>query len=145
MGFRIGGIASGLVGLVLGGLVLGACSTPSVGDPTTAPAPSATPEPVPTGVPLTISKVSVTDSVARGDPATVVISTAPAAACTIEVRYTSGASSAAGLEHQTADTSGTASWTWTVGRNTLTGTYPINIHCFLGERDGTIGLTFTVR
>lgn len=140
MGNRLAGMAS----LALA-LVVVACSTAPAADPTTPPAPSATPEPVPTVVPLTVSKVSVTDSVARGEPAKVVISTAPAASCTIEVRYTSGKSTAAGLEDQTADASGKATWTWTVGRTTLTGRYPINVHCFLGERDGTIGLTFQVR
>jgi hypothetical protein len=140
MGIRMMGLASAAVCLVLVG-----CSPAPVADPTTAPALAATPEPVPTAVPLTISKVSLTESVARGDAAKVVISTAPAASCTIEVRYSSGKSSAAGLDDQTADASGKASWTWTVGRTTLTGTYPINVHCFLGERDGTIGLSFQVR
>ena len=130
-------------------IVLGACSTPGGTDPlpTTAPVPTVavTPTPAPTAIPLAISKVSVTESVAAGDAATVVISTADAAACTIKVTYDSGPSQAAGLDGQTADASGKATWTWTVGRNTKAGTWPIDIACFKGERDGTLHLTFRVR
>ncbi len=131
------------------GLVLGACSTPPGVEltSTTAPGPTVkvTPTPAPTAVPLTISKVSVTESVAGGDAAKVVITTADGAECTIEVTYDSGPSQASGLDDQTADAAGKASWSWTVGRNTKAGTWPIDIACFKGERDGTLHLTFKVR
>ena len=114
---------------------------------TTKPAPTVnvTPTPAPTAVPLAISKVSVTESVAGGDAAKVVITTADAAECTIKVTYDSGPSTASGLDGQTADASGKVTWTWTVGRNTKAGTWPIDIACFKGERDGTLHLTFRVR
>ena len=103
--------------LVLGG-ALAACSTPGL-EPTTAPAPTVrvTPTPAPTAVPLAISKVSVTESVAPGDKAKVVITTAAAAECTIVVTYDSGPSQASGLEGQTADAAGKSP-----GRGPLAGT-----------------------
>lgn len=129
------------------GVVLAACSTPGLVDSTTAPAPTVkvTPTPAPTAVPLVISKVSVTESVAGGDTAKVVITTAAQAECTIEVTYDSGASQASGLEGKSADAAGKVTWSWTVGRNTIAGTWPIDIACFKGERDGTLRLTFKVR
>ena len=129
-------------------LVLAACSTPAVELTSTTPpltTPRATPTPAPTAVPLAISKVSVTESVAGGEKAKVVITTADGAECTIEVTYDSGPSQASGLEDQTADASGKATWSWTVGRNTKAGAWPIDIACFKGERDGTLHLTFKVR
>jgi hypothetical protein len=133
--------------LVLG-LVLAACSTPGVElTSTTAPGPTVkvTPTPAPTAIPLVISKVSVTESVAVGDSAKVVITTAAQAECTIEVTYDSGPSQASGLEGKSADAAGKVTWSWTVGRNTKPGTWPIDIACFKGERDGTLHLTFKVR
>lgn len=131
--------------LLLSG-VLAACSTP-LGDATAAPLATVrvTPAPAPTAVPLAISKVSVTESVAPGDKATVVITTAAAAECTIMVTYDSGPSQASGLEGRTADAAGKVTWSWTVGRNTIAGTWPIDIACFKAERDGTLHTTFRVR
>ena len=127
---------------------LAACSTPAVElTATAAPTrtPLVTPTPAPTAIPLTISKVSVTESVAGGDKATAIISTASGASCTIEVTYDSGPSQAAGLEATTSDASGKATWSWTVGRNTKAGEWPIEVACFKGERDGTLSFTFRVR
>jgi hypothetical protein len=134
--------------LSLLGAVLVACAAPGGADgPTTAPAPTVavTPTPAPTAVPLTISKVSTTESVAPGDTAKVVIATADGAECTIKVTYDSGPSKASGLADQTADAAGKVTWSWTVGRTTKAGTWPIDIACFKGERDGTLALTFKVR
>ncbi|MBI2780685.1 MAG: hypothetical protein HYX55_02665 [Chloroflexi bacterium] len=132
--------------LILVGVVFAACSTPGVDlSATTAPAPKVTPTPAPTAVPLLIQKVSVTESVAAGDAAKVVITTADAAECTIKVTYDSGPSQASGLEAQTADAAGKVTWSWTVGRTTKAGTWPIEIACFKGERAGTLKLTFAVR
>jgi micrococcal nuclease len=61
------------------------------------------------------------------------------------VSYDSGPSQASGLGTQTADASGKVSWSWTVGRNTKTGEWPIEIACFKGERDGTLSTSFRVR
>jgi hypothetical protein len=130
---------------LLGGTLAG-CATPGL-DPTTAPAATVrvTPTPAPTAVPLAISKVSVTESVAPRDKATVVITTAAGAECTITVTYDSGPSQASGLDPKTADASGKVTWSWTIGSNTIAGTWPIDIACFKGERDGTLQLTFRVR
>lgn len=128
--------------------LVAACSTPGVDLAATTgpkPTPAATPTPAPTAVPLAISKVSVPESVAAGDKASVVITTADAAECTIKVTYDSGPSQASGLGNQTADASGKVTWSWTVGRTTKAGTWPIEIACFKGERDGTLKLSLRVR
>ena len=137
---------------ILFGVVLGACSTPGVDlvatpvpIPTVRATPTPTPTPAPTAIPLAISKVSVTESVAPGDKAKVVITTAAAAECTIVVTYDSGPSQASGLEARTADAAGKVTWSWTVGRNTIAGTWPIDIACFKAERNGTLQLTIKVR
>jgi hypothetical protein len=94
---------------------------------------------------LKIAEVTLTESVERGDKAKVVINTATAAECVIEVTYDSGPSEAAGLDPKTADGAGKVSWSWTVGVTTAKGTYPIDITCFKGERLGSLTLTFKVR
>lgn len=142
----VGGRTS-LAILIVTGMVA-ACSTPGVelvATPAPIATPRVTPTPAPTAVPLAISKVSVTESVAPGDKAKVVITTAAAAECTIVVTYDSGPSQASGLESRTADAAGKVTWSWTVGRNTIAGTWPIDIACFKGERDGTLRITFKVR
>jgi hypothetical protein len=107
--------------------------------------PEPTPTPEPTKKPLKIAEVTLTESVERGDKAKVVINTATAAECVIEVTYDSGPSEAAGLDPKTADGAGKVSWSWTVGVTTAKGTYPIDITCFKGERLGSLTLTFKVR
>ena len=139
---------------VLVAVTVAACSTsggldatPTVpvitSKPYVKPVPTDTPEP--TKKPLSVAKVSLTESVEGGDKAKVVINTATAAECVIGVTYDSGPSEAAGLEPKTADGAGTVTWSWTVGGTTAKGTYPIDITCFKGERLGSLTLTFKVR
>ena len=107
--------------------------------------PEPTPTPEPTKKPLSIAEVSLTESVESGDKAKVVVNTATAAECVIEVTYDSGPSEAAGLDPKTADGAGKVTWSWTVGGTTAKGTYPIDITCFKGERLGSLTLSFKVR
>ncbi len=111
--------------------------------PYVAPVPTPTPEP--TKKPLPIGEVSLTESVEGGDKANVVIDTATAAECVIEVTYDTGPSEAPGLDPKTADGAGTVTWSWTVDETTAKGTYPIDITCFKGERLGSLTLSFKVR
>jgi len=108
-------------------------------------APEPTPTPEPTKKPLSIAAVTLTESVEGGDKAKVVINTATAAECVIEVTYDSGPSEAAGLDPMTADGAGKVTWSWTVDVTTAKGTYPIDITCFKGERLGALSLEFKVR
>lgn len=143
-----------LASIVLASGTVVACTSPH-GDPTPPRIPVITPKaivdpeptdtPAPTRKPLSISEVSLTGSVPAGDKAKVVINTASAAECVIEVTYDSGPSDASGLGAMTADGAGTVTWSWTVDRNTATGTYPIDIICFKGERAGSLSLSFKVR
>src|SRR5688572_14835956 len=127
----------------LGGLDASPTVPPITSKPYVAPEPTPTPEP--TKKPLSIAEVSLTESVQGGDKAKVVINTATSAECVIGVTYDSGPSEAAGLGPKTADGAGTVTWSWTVGRSTAKGTYPIDITCFKGERLGSLTLTFKVR
>lgn len=140
--------------LLVTGSVVAACSpsggidaSPTVplitAKPFVEPEPTDTPEP--TRKPLSVAEVTLTESVQAGDKAKVVIKTATAADCVIEVTYDTGPSEAAGLEGKTADGAGKVTWSWTVGLNTATGRYPIDVSCFKGERQGSLSLSFKVR
>jgi hypothetical protein len=107
--------------------------------------PEPTDTPAPTKKPLSVAQVSLTESVRAGDEATIVIDTATAAECVIDVIYDSGPSEASGLKDRTADGAGTVTWSWIVERNTAAGTYPIEITCFKGERIGSLAVSFNVR
>jgi hypothetical protein len=146
------GVLIPLIVLVVG--TVAACSSmggldasPTVPVITSKPyvAPEPTPTPEPTKKPLSIAEVSLTESVEGGDKAKVVINTATAAVCVIEVTYDSGPSEATGLDPKTADGAGKVTWSWTVGGTTAKGTYPIDITCFKGERLGSLTLSFKVR
>ncbi len=78
---------------------------------------------------------SITDSVSRGQKATVEIIGKPNTEYTISVYYSSGPSKAQGLEPATSDAEGNVSWTWRVGASTSTGTKKIEIS------DGTSSIT----
>jgi hypothetical protein len=45
----------------------------------------------------------------------------------------------------TADDAGKVTWSWSVGPDTAEGTYPIDITCFKGERNGALSLELRVR
>jgi len=78
---------------------------------------------------------------ARGQNATLLVKTGANLACTIEVDYKSGPSTAAGLGPKTSDAAGNVSWTWKVGANTTTGSWPITVTCGDGSAHTHINVT----
>jgi hypothetical protein len=77
--------------------------------------------------------------VSPGDTASVTVVVTPRARCTIGVYYSSSKSAARGLGAKTAKT---ITWTWTVGSNTRSGTWPVKIDC---GRSGKAQTSVTVR
>jgi hypothetical protein len=77
--------------------------------------------------------------VSPGDTASVTVVVSPKARCTIGVYYSSSRSEARGLGAKTAKT---ITWTWTIGSNTKTGTWPIKIDC---GKSGKAQTSVTVR
>lgn len=71
--------------------------------------------------------LSVSSPVKRGNKATVKVRGKPGVEYDIVVRYSSGESSAKGLENQMADAEGCVCWTWKVGGSTKAGTYTIRV------------------
>ena len=94
---------------------------------------------------LAVTVTKEAGTVTRGSAATLVIQTAKKAGCRIVVQYASGSSTAKGLADKTADSSGTVTWKWTVGRNTHKGEVPIVISCSLGDQSGNVETSFTVK
>lgn len=78
---------------------------------------------------LTVSWVSLTNPVHRGDYATATVRTRPGARCDIDVIYKSGESTAAGLGNKTVGSTGRVSWRWKVGTNTTPGYWPVRVTC----------------
>jgi hypothetical protein len=114
------------------------------------PEPLATEEPMatvessaPPDLPVTVTKQAGT--VARGAAATLAIQTAKTAGCRIVVQYDSGPSTAKGLADKTADSSGTVTWKWTVGRSIHRGEVPVLVSCSLGDQSGNVETSFTVK
>lgn len=68
-------------------------------------------------------------TVARGAMASITVQTAPGTQCDIVVRYKSGPSKAKGLEPKAAGSDGRITWSWTVGRNTTSGSWPVTVTC----------------
>ena len=140
-------VIGGVIVLAIGASVTAVCEYVDTEDSSTTPPPtltmlSQTPPrtPVITPIPTGDERISVSSPVARGNEATVSLTTTPGANCSIVVTYSSGPSNATGLEAKTADPTGTASWTWTVGTRTTPGDWPVAITC-----DGeTVQATFTV-
>jgi micrococcal nuclease len=108
----------------------------------TQAAPTATTAPQTT---FTVEIVSLTSPIPHGAYATLVIRTAPAAACTITVYYKSGPSKAQGLGAKTADASGQCSWTWRVGTNTTPGTWSIAVTASLNGQSKSLSIPFVVQ
>ena len=71
--------------------------------------------------------VSYTASVNAGSDASVTIKGKPDTEYSIKVVYSSGTSTASGLETKKSDEDGNVSWSWVVGAKTGKGTYPIKI------------------
>jgi hypothetical protein len=93
-------------------------------------------------VPITL--ISVTSPTAPFTDATLSVSTAPGAACSIVVHYKSGPSRAKGLIPKVASGSGRVSWTWRVGSNTTSGRWPIVVTCKKGLDHGELRTAFEV-
>jgi hypothetical protein len=107
-------------------------------------APAATPVATEPPATLTVAITSLPTSVAPSADATMVVSTSPGATCTPEITYHSGnVSQAKGLDPQVA-TSGTASWTWTVGPKTGVGTSTASVTCTLNGQSASDSKTFEV-
>ena len=70
----------------------------------------------------TISVVSFDNILHRNNDATVKIKAQPNTEYSIDVFYSSGASTAKGLENKVSDENGIISWTWHVGGRTKLGT-----------------------
>ena len=132
--------------LMLSVLIVGGGCSPVAGTPsgarTQAPEASAAPT---KALPLVspgaaIRFTTVRSPVKLRGTASVTIATTPGASCAITVTYKSGPSGASGLEPKAADASGRVTWSWTVGSNTSTGDWPIDVRC--GSE--SIRTTFTV-
>ena len=133
------------VGIVIA-IACAACSN-APGEPiaaTLGPTAAPTAVPTPTPVPLDVTKGSMTSPVARGDKATLTIHTAVGADCKIVVEYDSGPSQASGLVEKTASEAGDLTWTWSVGRTTKVGKWPVTVTCFKGDREGTLETSLEV-
>jgi hypothetical protein len=71
--------------------------------------------------------ISFNSPVTQGNAAKLKIQGKPDTVYSISLYYSSGKSSAAGLEDKTSDSSGYAEWNWRIGSRTKTGTYKIEI------------------
>ncbi len=74
-----------------------------------------------------IELVSMTSKLRAGDEARIEVVGDPDTVYEITVRYSSGASSAKGLEPKCSDSEGRVSWTWRVSKNVLPGEHSIEI------------------
>ena len=82
-----------------------------------------------------ITLVSITSPISINKTATLTVKGLPNAEHGINVYYSSGASSAAGLEKKFSDDSGLVSWSWKIGARVKSGTYRIVVNC--GELEYT--------
>jgi uncharacterized protein with FMN-binding domain len=105
-------------------------TTPSPVATTPSPAPVKSPAPVQVVV---VAFLNAPLTVARGNYATLQAKTAASISCSIEVDYSSGASTAAGLVAKTSDSAGLISWSWKIGGNTSPGSWPITVTCGSGS------------
>lgn len=80
-------------------------------------------------------------TVARDHYATLKAKTAGRISCSIDVEYSSGSSTAAGLVTKTSDSAGLVSWTWKVGARTTQGSWPITVTCGSGSAKTFIKVT----
>ena len=135
--------------VVAGGLACGeGAGSNQTQQPSTSSSPSAeispsakavAPSRPPVGASVTFVNAPVT--AARGQNATLRVKTGANLACTIEVDYKSGPSTAAGLSPKTSDAAGNVSWTWKVGANTTTGNWPITVTCNGGSAQTFVKVT----
>ena len=76
-----------------------------------------------------ITLVSITSPISINKTATLTVKGLPNAEHGINVYYSSGASSAAGLEKKISDDSGLVSWSWKIGARVKSGTHRIVVNC----------------
>ena len=81
----------------------------------------------PEAIELDLTLVSLTTPIKAGKSATIEVIAEPNTKYSITVRYSSGPSSAKGLEPATSDENGKVSWTWRVSSNVKPGEYTIEI------------------
>ena len=93
---------------------------------------------------LLITLISVTSPAAPFTDATLTVSTAPGANCSIVVHYKSGPSRAKGLIPKVVGSSGRVSWTRRVGSNTTPGRWPIVVTCEKATDRGELRTSFEV-
>lgn len=79
------------------------------------------------------------NSIAANATVTLVVVTSPGATCKAQVKDHGGKLSlAAGLKKkQTADATGTVTWTWVVDKATTSGTATVTVTCNLGPQSGS--------
>jgi competence protein ComEC len=94
---------------------------------------------------ITINVISLTSPINAGSNASLNIQTLPGANCSITVYYKSGASQAAGLGSQVANSSGKASWSWKVGSRTSPGIWEIIVQSNLNDKSVSISIPFEVK
>lgn len=79
-----------------------------------------------------VTLVKLTSPVAAGGTAMLTVRVSPLRPrrrCSIVVTYKSGRSRASGLSSKWPTTNGRVAWTWTVGRSTSPGRWPIEVYC----------------
>ena len=114
-------------------------------EPLASAGPGTNPTAKPNASPLNLKVTAYTKSVRAGSNASITVKTNPGADCQITVEYSSGPSTAAGLEPKKAGTTGSATWKWKVGSHTTKGSWPITIQCDHGGRTATVKRNFTVK
>lgn len=75
-----------------------------------------------------VELVYLTEFVLPGETASIEVKSEPNTEHEIIVTYSSGASTAEGLDNKFSDDNGYVEWSWKVGTNTNEGTYPIEIY-----------------
>jgi hypothetical protein len=125
--------------------VVGGSTPPSA--PAATAKPAATPRPItaPASGAITVAITSLTSPISRGSTATVAAKTAAGAACAVVVQYKSGPSSASGLGPKDASSSGTVSWSWTVGSRTTLGSWPVTVTCTNGGKSASATKSLVVQ
>lgn len=98
-------------------------SDPSETDPDDSAHESSEPKPNSDNIKL----ISITSPISRNQTATVSIKGLPNTEYSIEVFYSTSASSAAGLETKLSDDAGVVEWSWKIGGKTASGTHRIVI------------------
>jgi hypothetical protein len=93
---------------------------------------------------LAVELASLSSPVPRAATASLAVQTAAGAVCTIQVRYRSGPSRAAGLDPQIADESGVARWSWRVGRAVTAGSWPIEVTCAANNETSSLNTEVVV-